>query len=133
MVGEWSFISINNTLRQARHRQLQCALLNFPHRRLTFAFGIGFFGPGPACEASHILEKALGLMVKRRSPTRSVPMLRSPYFARAKRAPPKAARASRAQEKGDHNMGATRSMKLCKKRSQNPDKDPTLLSFYVMP
>ena len=43
-----------------------------------------------------------------------VPMLRSPYFARAKRAPPKAAkkappkaaRASRAQEKGDHNMGA---------------------------
>ena len=64
----------------------------------------------------------------------TVPMLRSPYFARAKRAPPKArrrrraaegappkarrrrraaegappkaARASRAQEKGDHNMGA---------------------------
>ena len=35
-----------------------------------------------------------------------MPMLRSPCFARAKRAPPKAARASRAQEKGDHNMGA---------------------------
>ena len=42
-----------------------CARLYFPHRRLTF--GIGFFGPGPACEASHILEEALELMVKRRS------------------------------------------------------------------
>ena len=28
------------------------------------------------------------------------------FLSRAKRAPPKAARASRAQEKGDHNMGA---------------------------
>ena len=44
---------------------VSCAWLNFPHRRLTF--GIGFFGPGSACEASHILEKALELMVKRRS------------------------------------------------------------------
>ena len=43
-----------------------------------------------------------------------MPMLWSPFsFARAKRAPPKAAfptpkaaRASRAREKGDHNMGA---------------------------
>ena len=59
------YFQVNYTLRQARHRQLQCARLNFPHRRLTF--GIGFFGPGPACEASHILEKALELMVKRRS------------------------------------------------------------------
>ena len=51
----------------SRHGQLQCARLNFPHRRLTFV--IGFFGPGPACGASHILEleKALELMVKRRS------------------------------------------------------------------
>ena len=57
--------SINYTLRQARYMQLQCARLNFPHRRLTFV--IGFVGPGPACEASHILEKALELMVKRRS------------------------------------------------------------------
>ena len=30
-------------------------------------FGIGFFGPGPACEASHTLERALELTVKRRS------------------------------------------------------------------
>ena len=62
----------------------------------------------------------------------SVPMLRSPYFARAKRAPPKAARAegrrpkaaraSRAQEKGDHNMGAGSSLRVPPKKATKATK-----------
>ena len=61
-----------------------------------------------------------------------MPMLRSPYFARAKRAPPKApkappkaARASRAQEKGDHNMGAGSTAHSHGNIGKNDDKSMT--------